>query len=152
MNKADYTTLINTKLPDATQLPSSQHRDTMHTDPNSIIELVYGNDVTDNNIIETYTTSNANFDYDITIYKVGSNVTITGRVSANFALSSNAVVFQMINTDFLGDNVITYNQLGQKVGSTDVMPLYFLNNFLKIGSSILAGEGYRFTINYKAVN
>jgi len=124
----------------------------MHTDPNSIIELIYGNDVIDNNIIETYTTSNSNFDYDINIYKVGNTVTMTGRVTANFALSANEIIFEMTNSDFLGDNVITYNQLGQKVGSTDVMPLYFLNNYFKIGASILANEGYRFTITYKAVN
>ena len=109
-NKADYTTLINTNIPDGTQLPASQHRETMHTDPNSIIELIYGNDVIDNNIIETYTTSNSNFDYDINIYKVGNTVTMTGRVTANFALSANEIIFEMTNSDFLGDNVITYKK------------------------------------------
>ena len=152
MNKADYTTLINAKIPDGTQLPSSQHRETMHTDANSIIELVYGDAETDNEIREDFTSSTALFDYAITLYKVGSTVTITGWFEANSSLLSASSIFTVTDTDFTGFSGTTFNVVSRKINSMDVMPVYFNDANLRIGASILNGERYEFTINYKALN
>jgi len=152
MNKADYTALINAKLPDGAQLPSSDHRETMHTDPNSIIELIYGATYTDDEISQTYTSSTALFDYVADIYKVGNNVTITGGFTANTGLLSTSSIFEITDTDFTSVATIIFNAIARKGNSVDVMPVYIQDNHLRVGASILLGESYSFTINYKSLN
>lgn len=80
MNKADFISLINTKLPDGANIPSTDHRDTMHTDANSIGEVVYGESIQETKLTESIlTTNNADWNFSATIMKVGRQVTLIGR-------------------------------------------------------------------------
>jgi hypothetical protein len=150
MNKSDFITLINTKLPDGTNLPSVDHRNTMHTNANSIIELVYGDAVSDNQTTQTYTSSSALFDYTIKIWKIGSNVHITGDFKANSSLVGNTVVFNIVNTDFLSLGSDRFVFIA--TNSTTTIPIAFRSSQLVISRSIFSGERFDFTIQYKSQN
>lgn len=149
-NKADYTTLINTKLPDSLQIPSADHRDTMTTDPNSIIELVYGGTVDDDELAQTYTTSNAIFDYKIRIWKVGSDVHISGNFDVNVSIDGGSTVFVVTDTDFLSTTTGVFNFVG--MNNTNVLPLLLSDSVLTTRATVFAGESYDFTIIYKSLN
>ena len=150
MNKADYIALINTKLPDGGNIPSSDHRDTMHTDANSIIEVVYGAALTDTDLLETYTTKESNFGYRITMSKVGSNVTLTARVSCT-TTTSFPLLFSISDTNLIAEN-IRYNAFATIPSSPDMIPITIQNGTVKALATINAMEILYFTINYKALN
>ena len=153
MNKADYEALINANLPDGGNIPSADHRRTMLSDPNSIGEVVYGDVLNDTSALETHTTSNANFSYTIYFYKTGNNNVIAGRFGALQSANTNSVILQMDNTDFLAISASSFSAVGRSIlGRPDLMPIYFIENELRISQSILVGESFGFTINYKSLN
>tara|TARA_R110002020_G_scaffold334555_4_gene549825 strand:+ start:2773 stop:3228 length:456 start_codon:yes stop_codon:yes gene_type:complete len=151
MNKSDYITLVNSKLPDGGNIPSTDHRDTMHTDANSVLELVYGDSISDSETIESHTTSNSNFDYDITLHKTGNTNIIIGKFTANNSVSSTSTIFTITNSDFFSNAILSY-ATGVTSGSPNIIPIYIQNSVLKIDSSIVAGEGFKFSIIYKSLN
>jgi hypothetical protein len=156
MNKADFITLITTKLPNGTNLPSADHRETMITNPNSIGELVYGDALLDNQTIETYTIGNSNFDYNIRIYKTGNNVNIGGTFTAKVTTGS-SLVFRISNTDLIpesGFSVGGFASLGTlEFSKITINPGYlFGSNALLISGGVFINETYRFNINYKSQN
>lgn len=152
-NKADYTTLINTKLPDGTQLPSSQHRETMHTDPNSIIELVYKDYITDySEATPTLTTPNSNFIYYATFVKVGNQVTITGSFTANSILAYGASIFTIVDTDYECIAERYFAMATDAVTLQDRIGIYITGDKLYLNNVVITGESYNYTITYTALN
>ena len=152
-NKADYTALINTNLPDGANIPSSDHRATMHTDADSIGEAVFGDGVSDDESTETYTTANANFDYDVTFRKVGSQVTMSIRLTANSALSgSSFIIMTITDSDLLQEVGSNYYTSAIKLNTSDTLPLLLNDNKLITSASLLSGEGFRATITYNTEN
>lgn len=153
MNKADYIELVDGKLPNSvggSKIPSKDHRDTMHTDPNSIIELVYGGIFYDKESDEDYTIENTLFSYKITFNKVGSDITLDGSFKAKINISAGANIFKISYPDLFSFEDVRFNGTGSK--GSDLMPVYILNNAFKIGASVVFGEEFYFSINYKALN
>ena len=82
MSKANYISLINTKLPDGANIPSTDHRDTMYGDANSIGELVYGDILIQTDISSTILTpSSVDLEYTLNFTKVGRNINCSGTVT-----------------------------------------------------------------------
>lgn len=148
--KADIQTQINT-ITDGGLNPAPTVREVFGTDPDSLLEAIYNDSVGDSHVLETYTTSNVNFDYLITIHKVGSDITITGNFLANSSLPSATTIFTVSNTDYQS-TTNSYYETASKFGSTDQMVVFMNTSELKIGNSILSGEKYNFTIKYKSLN
>jgi len=154
-NKADYITLINNKLPDSSggsKIPSKDHRETMHTDDNSIIELVYGDGVIDSDSTETYTTANSNFQYDITFRKVGSQVNMTGRLRANTSVDVGTTVFEITDADLTQESDVIIYSLGIKQLINETISLSLFSSSLKINSSMFENETFNFSITYNTAN
>jgi len=152
MNKADFTTLINTNLPDGGSIASADHRATMITNANSIGELVYGAGVSDNETSQTYTTSNANFDYTLFMYKTGNNVTLSCRITCQSFSNPTETVFEISDTDYIGKTGERFNTIAQRQFSEDRIGLYLIGDRLALTNSCLAGEIFYFTINFNAEN
>lgn len=151
MNKADYIALINARLPDGGEIPSSDHRATMHTNADSIGELVYGDELSDSQADETYTVANANFNYSITLYKVGSNITITGNVFVLNSVNRFSTIFGIDDADFEVIDNIAFHCIAYSTNGNQV-PFYIFQNGLLTRASLVSGETYSFTINYKSKN
>lgn len=131
----------------------SEIEDALIDNVDSILEGVYSASVADDETLETYTTSNANFDYNISFRKVGSQVTMTGRFTANTTLSQvSAIIFSITNTDLLQESGSDYYVSAIKLTEQDTLPLLLSGNSLRTSSSILSGEGFRFTITYNTEN
>jgi len=153
MSKADYISLINTKLPDGTQLPSSQHRETMHTDPNSIIELVYGGVVNETQAAQSiFTSANPDITYNINVYKVGRSITMGGVIkNAGASITSPSLLISDVNYeclngfDFIGvgfiEDAFGYENISLEVSNSASSTLLFAN-------SIQPGEIVKFTVTY----
>lgn len=152
-NKTDYTALVNLNLASGVNIPASDHRATMHTETASIGEVVFGAGVTDKDIDENYTTSNANFSYTIFFRKVGSQVTLTGRFQAEADLSNDSFeIFEVTDSDLIQESSVTAYFNAIKPNNSDTLPVYFLDSKLITNSSILDGESYRFTITYNTAD
>lgn len=151
-NKTDYTALVDLNLASGANIPASDHRATMHTETASIGEVVFGAGVSDDETTESYTTSNANFDYDVTFRKVGSQVTMTVRFTANSDLSgSSFIILTITNSDLLQESTTFYG-VGVKPNETDTLPIQLTNNNLITSASILENEGFRATITYNTAD
>jgi len=99
MNKADYISLINTNLPDGGNIPSADHRATMHTNANSIGELVYGDVIEETQISGSILSAAADFDYVIQIMKVGRQIHMTGTVR-NTGSSARVAIINIDDNDY----------------------------------------------------
>lgn len=146
MNKADYIALINDKLESGSEIPASDHRETMHTDPNSIIEIVYGEKTTDSNALQLKTVKNNDFNYTIEISKVGRYIKIDGQITA---ITNGAfTIFTVSDADFQGTGRCTATNTSNGSAIVLVMkPTGFQTN-----NMILAGQVISFSITYNAEN
>lgn len=143
ISKTDYINGVNSKLPSGSNIPASDHRDTMHTDANSVEKLVYSAKVGDDNTSETYTTNAGNFNYQIDIFKNANTITIYGQISPLVNASDGALtkIFDFSNSNLEG-NGISYNKFVIKAQGT---ALYVQGGFL-------AGGVYDFSITYNSTN
>jgi hypothetical protein len=156
MNKADYIALVNTKLPDDSALPSSDHRDTMHTSDNSVLDLIYGDSFIDTHTDETYTQAYAGFEYEMAAYKVGQDITVKLNVEATDSANANAPVLSFTDTDLLIDD----DSFGSRFIATKLdltsdtlkIQLTTFNSTVRIGQSVLAGERFSVVLTYKSKN
>lgn len=148
-NKTNIQAQINT-IADGVLNPASTVRNVFGTDPDSLLEAVYSETLSDDSTTETYTTANANFSYVIDIYKVGSNITITGRFTA-LATTTAGTIFTITDLDLESETTTPSYRIAQSaIGTTDTMPLILSNSILSTNDSILSGEAFTFTINYKS--
>ena len=151
-NKADIQTQINT-IDDGGNNSASEVRNVFGTHADSILEAIYSTSVSDDEATGTYTTSNANFNYDLTFRKVGSSVTLTGRFTANASLSGGSfTILTITDTTLTQDTTASYYESCVKLNSSDTLPVILTNNNLVTSASILSGEGFRFTIKYNSEN
>ena len=151
MNKADFISLINTKLPDGANIPSTDHRDTMHTNANSIGELVYGSTVSELTSGTLNITTAGNFDYVLNFQKVGRFISISGNFSANAVVSNGNVIATITDTDWVAQSN-TFN--GTATGESGETVRFYINgNQIKIGVDLFDGEAFFInTLIYNAVN
>lgn len=149
--KANIISLINTDLASGSNIEATEHRNVLHTNENSLLEAMYGDVITDNNLTETITTSNADFEYAINVNQIGRNITVSG-----FIRALNTVEYLSNVFSFQGNNYETggkaYHTIGYKSNSYSVMPLRINGNNLDVMASIFSGEEYRFTITYAKNN
>ncbi len=151
-NKTDYIALINAKLPSGASIPAIDHRLTMHTDPDSILEVVYSNALGDSNGTETYTVKNTDFSYQITIFKSGNTITIFGNLIALTNLSSGFVntVFNITDSDLYGNGIGIAKNLSNN--NTYALTINSTQNKLFMSGGILSGSQVEFSITYNAIN
>lgn len=153
-NKSNMTAHVRSNLTlNAGIITDTDHESCLHTDPDSIIEGIYSASVSDDQATEAYTTSNANFDYDVTFRKVGSQVTMTGRLTANATLSqSSFIVFQITDSNLLQESGSNYYVNAVNLTTFDTLPLQLSGNILLLSVSIFNGEGFKFTLTYNTEN
>ena len=153
MSKANYITLIDTKLPDGTSLPSSQHRETMHTDPNSIIEVVYGDSIEETKATESIlTTDSVDLTFSASIIKVGRQVTITGRFR-NESSSSIAPRINITDSDYKSKEDVMFYGLGMIsnesiIAIVENMTTPIALSRIRFSTILLPNEAIDFTVTY----
>lgn len=155
MNKADFIALINAKLPTGNLIPAVDHRSTMHTDPNSIIELVYGDNVFDDSLTENITTKNNNFSYSVSFHKTGNNINISGRFTALNTVSG-AIILEISNSDYFPIDNFSFTQMAHRTNIDDTITVLVTNQsgigVLRTTNPVISGETFYFNFNYKALN
>ena len=153
MNKADYIALINSKLPDGTQLPSSDHRSTMHTNANSIIEVVYGDSIEETKATESIlTTPSADWDFKVSIMKVGRQVTIIGSF-INDSSSPISPIINIVNPDYKCKEDISFYGIGLLSNQSVTITVQNITTPLtlsrmNLGTILLPNESIDFNITY----
>ena len=153
MNKADYIALINSKLPDGTQLPSSDHRNTMYGDAASVAEMVYKDYITDySEGTMTLTSSNVSFIYYATFVKVGNQVTITGNFTANSIKAYDAPIFTITDTDYECIPERYFAMATDATNLQDRIGIYITGDRLYLNNVVLTDETFNYTITYTALN
>jgi hypothetical protein len=151
MNKADFISLINTKLPDGANIPSTDHRDTMHTDANSIGEVVYGDTVSEDTSGVLAITTSGNFDYRLEFQKVGRFISLSGRFVATGVVANGDVIATITDTDWVAQSS-TFNGTAYGQGG-ETIRFYINGNQIKIGVDLVNAESFFInTLIYNAVN
>ena len=153
MNKADYIALINSKLPDGTQLPSSDHRSTMYGDASSVAEMVYKDYITDySETSPVITTPNSRFTYYATFVKVGNQVTITGNFTSIGIQAYGRTIFTIADLDY---ECIAERYFAIATDATtlqDRIGVFMTGTTFNLNSVALDGEKFNYTITYTALN
>jgi len=153
MNKADYIALINSKLPDGTQLPSSDHRNTMYGDAASVAEMVYKDYITDySEATPVITTPNLRFNYYATFVKVGNQVTITGNFTAIGIQSAGRTIFTISDLDYECIAERYFSVAYDATTLQDTIGVYMTGTTFNLNSVVLDGEKFNYTITYTALN
>ena len=140
MNKADYISLINTKLPDGGNIPSTDHRDTMHTDPNSILELVYGDAVVENTSGVLAITTQATFDYDLNFQKVGRFGSITGEFTSSGSIGAGALIATITDADWIAQSKGFYSGVFTEFG--EALRFYINGNEIRTTFSVFGVQTF----------
>ena len=155
--KSDYIALVNAKLPTGALIPATDHRDTMHTNSDSVGELVYMTPITDvSSGTKTITTSNANFSYTVTFTKVGRSINVKGTFEniSGTVQAIGAVVFTIADAEYnvFSDSNANATVIGTGYATALVkMQVNPFNTFILI-SNVLDGEVLQFNFNYDALN
>lgn len=153
VNKADLITAIQEAYTNNAGITDrSEVENALIFDADSLINTIYGSSVSDDEATGTYTTSNANFDYDITFVKVGTLILLSGRFSANNTLPAGQKIFDITDAKLLQASGSRYDVASAKPNSTDALPILLLNNDLLTNGTVFSGEGFRFEITYKSEN
>lgn len=126
------------------------HRTVLKDDANSFLEAIYASGVDDDEVTQTYTTSNARFDYNITFRKIGSEIILTGDFTVNTSAGANVTLFSIDNTDF---HCIAKNYVcSTSTSSGGSGFLRIINNVVFTRTAFFAGENHNFTLTYTALN
>ena len=151
MNKADYISLINTKLPDGANIPSTDHRDTMFGDTNSVGELVYGDTISEATSGTLTITTAGDFDYTLNFQKVGRFISVSGIFNANQFVSSGDVIATINDSDWIAQSTV-FNGTAIGQGGESIR-FYISGNEIKIGVDLLDAELFAVnTLIYNALN
>lgn len=150
--KAEIEAVINAQLASGQVggISAINHRNVLKDNSQSILEAIYASGVDDDEVTQTYTTSNARFDYNITFRKIGSTIILTGNFTVNISAPSNVTLFSITNSEF---NCIAKNYSCSTNSSTgEVGFLRIINDVVFTRTSFFAGENHNFTLIYTALN
>lgn len=146
--KAQIQTLINTELESGQVggITAVQHRDVLKDDNASILEAIYSDIIEETQTAPTITSSNADFNYSITISKVGRFVTING----NFRVltgSLSSEIFEIVGAEYLPKDNATQEGRAISQGGNNIR-VFILDNSFRTGNTTFANELYFFSITY----
>ena len=151
--KAQIVSKINTDLASASSITATEHRGVLHTSSDSILEAIYPTPYSEDSTgTHTVTTPNANFSYIVTITKIGRGITITGSLFCVNTMSAGAKVLEIdaAVTDYLGSG-LSYG-VATNSNTQEAIEIRMNGNELQTNASVVAGERFRFSITYKALN
>lgn len=146
--RAEIQTLIDTDLASASDITATEHRNVLANDADSILNNIYMTPVNDTHSSSTITTSNANFNYDVEITKIGRQVHIVGTVSANASLAAGATMFAISDAEYQ----TTYQAYGKVIGAGTTGGLQISSNNLNLLQSIFELEVIFIDIVYEVTN
>lgn len=148
--KTEIQTKINT-IDDGGNNTAAEVRSVLGTDPASLLEAIYGSRFSDNSLTETYTSKNANFDYDINFFKVGSNLIMNGSFTA-LATVTDEAIFTITDANYKTEIGKRFLSVASSNSNTLTIRTDALNETIVVDGSVFAGESYDFSINYKLLN
>jgi len=127
----------------------SDLRDVLKDDPESILESIYGSQLTDNNTDGTYTVDAGNFTYSIRISKVGCLILMSGEILALSNLSGANKVFDISDANLRPSD--TSYSTGYIVPSNQVLAIGLdtVSYGLYLRGDISTGEQFNFSITYR---
>lgn len=146
--KAEIEALITAELASAQVggIPAAKHRNTLKDDANSVLEAIYSDIIEETQTAPTITGSNANFNYIITISKVGRFVTINGNFRVLTA-SLSSEIFEIIVAEYLPKDNATQEGRAISQGGNSIR-VFILDDSFRTGNTTFANELYFFSITY----
>lgn len=133
----------------------SEHEEFLHTDAASIVEAIYGSSVTETHSSGTVTTSNANFNYEVTINKVGSLVTMNGSFTVNGAgggFLPTTVIFALADSNYTAEANDFFGIAQKRNSDQESIAIGMDGVNLQLEQVAFGGEQFFFTINYRTLN
>lgn len=146
--RAEIQALIDADLASASDITATEHRNVLADDADSILENIYMTPVNDTHSSNTITTSNANFNYDVEITKIGRQVHIVGTVSANTSLAAGATMFAISDTDYQ----TAYQAYGKVIENGTTGGVQLSSNNLNLLQSVFELEVFFIDITYEVTN
>jgi hypothetical protein len=154
MNKADFISLVNTKLPDGAALPSSDHRDTMHTDPSSVAELVYSDEIKETQASSSiFSVVSVGIEYELKVQKIGRSIKLDG-IIRNAGTSGLSSLLNIDDDDYkcIEDNDYicqgtsgSGEQIGVRIRS---LTGAIVSDTISVMGILLPGESVRLSLTY----
>ncbi|MGR3218453.1 MAG: hypothetical protein ACUZ8H_01365 [Candidatus Anammoxibacter sp.] len=150
-NKADIEALIDANYADGLPITAALMRATLNTDSDSILNSLYGEEVTDNQAAETFLTltTPGSATFNIRILKQGRRIRISGTVTAIGVIFSLGVLLAGDLTALIGQGFFAHGfvpSTGQakeiKIVNSSGVTTILINPGLAIGDTI------NFTIFY----
>ena len=148
-NKTDLIAKIRDNLTlNPNIITDTDHEDFLHTDTNSVVEALFGDEITDNQSSQNVTsTSLTGLIYNVRFRKVGSVVTLSGSFFSTTFIQSGAILFDITDLNLQTYNVFYTNAFKQGSSETVLLSIDG-NNVLRANNNVLATETFRFTLTY----
>ena len=153
--KAQIIAYITSKLTGlgSTKTTRAEHENLLYNNVSSVLEGGYATPTSeDSEGTHAITTPNANFTYIATFSKVFRNITFSGSLFCVTTVSagSNIFIIDPTVTDFLGSGLAYGVATNSNTGET--IEIRMNDSYFQTNSTIIAGERFRFTITYRALN
>lgn len=148
-NKTDITNSITTI--DTGGLNTAEEVRNVFT---SVLDGVYSDSVTDTNVLQTYTTSNATCTYNAEFFKNGNTITLNATVTINANVTNGIIpIFGISSDDLKGNGTGFGTKDNGKVVRVNVIDVLTNGNYgLYLIGTVLAGETYLISITYNSLN
>lgn len=157
MNKQGFIDLVEGNLPNGGNIPSSDHRDTMRGNANSVSELVYGDVVIETSGSPSILSPVTDISYTIKIQKIGRRVFMDGSIT-NSRTSGVTTLFNISGADYLPTEDNSYFGSGRVNTDSSFMGIRVRNydlggsdiNTVQSLGSLLPNETVEFTLSYNS--